>query len=193
MVAGSRGNAAGQVYAAVEVGGVLLSPDGGNSWQLSQGSDGNPDFSRDLGTLVHSDVHSLSVHPRETEIITASTGGGLYRSVDSGKSWRLLYDCYVRAAWVDPDDPMHIIAGPADGVSLNGRIEETFDGGKQWEASAAGMDVPWRRHMVEHFFQLAGDLFSVLSNGTIWIRPLQQKRWHHILADIGHAKAISAR
>ena len=33
-----------RAYAAVEVGGVLRSDDGGASWQLAEGSDGNPDL-----------------------------------------------------------------------------------------------------------------------------------------------------
>lgn len=193
-IAGSdKGKEVDHIYAAVEVGGVLVSLNGGKNWQLVQGSDGSPDFSRHLGTLIHPDVHSLTVHPKSPEIITASTGGGLFRSVDSGKTWQSIYDCYIRAAWVDPNDPMHIIAGPADGVSLNGRIEKTNDGGKNWHPSAEAMKVPWDRHMVERFFQKGRNLFAILSNGEIWIKQPNQERWSHVLADIGHVKAMTAK
>ena len=181
-----------KIYAAVEVGGVLVSSDGGKNWQLVQGSDGSPDFSRDLGTLIHPDVHSLSVHPKAPEILTASTGGGLYRSVDCGKTWKNIYDAYIRAAWVDPNDPLHIISGPAGGVARNGRIERTVDGGKTWHLYSEGMKSPWARHMVERFLHDGDNLYAILSNGEIWLKPSNQEKWSRILADIGHAKAIAA-
>ena len=182
-----------RIYAAVEVGGVLVSRNSGRNWQLVEGSDGLPDFYRDLGTLIHPDVHSLSVHPQSPKIITASTGGGLYRSFDGGKTWHNIYDAYIRAAWVDPDDPMHMIAGPADGVSRNGRIEQTYDGGKNWHLSAEGMKAPWDRHMVERFYQKEQYLFAIISNGEIWIKDHTQNKWRHILAGIGNVKAMATR
>ena len=124
----------GRMYAAVEVGGVLVSDDSGETWHLVEGSDGKPDLSREFGTMVHADVHSITVHPTSCEIITAATGGGLFRSADGGATWKNLYPCYIRAMWVDPEDPQHMIAGPADGVSRNGRIEESFDGGWTWQS-----------------------------------------------------------
>jgi photosystem II stability/assembly factor-like uncharacterized protein len=186
-------NGLDQIYAAVEVGGVLVSSNGGKNWQLVQGSDGAPDLSRDLGTLIHPDVHSLSVHPKTSEILTASTGGGLYRSADGGKTWEKIDDGYIRAAWVDPDDPLHIVSGPADGVSRNGRIERTIDGGKTWHPYSEGMKSPWGRHMVDRFFNKDGNLFAILSNGEIWFKPSNQVRWSHILADTGHVKAMAAQ
>jgi photosystem II stability/assembly factor-like uncharacterized protein len=186
-------NGIGQIYAAVEVGGVLVSSNGGKNWQLVKGSDGSPDFSRDLGTLIHPDVHSLSVHPKAPEILTASTGGGLFRSVDGGKTWKNIYDSYIRAAWVDPDDPLHIISGPADGVSRNGRIEKTTDGGKTWHIYSEGIRSPWARHMVERFFGKGGNLYAILSNGEIWLKQSNQNNWSHIIADIGHVEAMASQ
>jgi photosystem II stability/assembly factor-like uncharacterized protein len=146
-----------------------------------------------LGTLIHPDVHSLSVHPKAPEILTASTGGGLYRSADGGKTWENIYDSYIRAAWVDPDDPLHIISGPADGVSRNGRIERSVDGGKTWHPYSEGMKSPWGRHMVERFFYKGGNLYAILSNGEIWFKQSNQKKWSHILADIGHVEAMASQ
>jgi len=181
-----------RVYAAVEVGGVFVSDDSGNSWQLVDGSDGKPDMNRDLGSLIHPDVHSITVHPASSDLVTAATGGGLYRSIDGGRSWKILYRCYIRAAWVDPADSKHIIAGPADGVSRNGRIEESRDGGQTWHPAAAGMKAPWRRHMVERFFQKDEMLFAVLSNGELWSKKLSGASWQRILPDIPRVKAVVA-
>ena len=180
-----------RLYAAVEVGGVLRSDDGGNSWDLVEGSDGIPDISRDLGLLVHPDVHSISVHRSSPELVTAATGGGLYRSTDGGRTWRIIYRCYIRAVWVDPEDAEHIIAGPADGVSRNGRIEETRNGGKTWLPAAVGTNAPWSRHMVDRFIQNDRLLFAVLSNGQLWTRDLSDAAWRQILPELSSVNAVA--
>jgi len=69
-----------------------------------EGSDGNPDTYRPFGTQIHPDVHSISLHAAAPDLLTAPTGGGLYRSTNGGNTWRCLYRCYCRAAWVDPQD-----------------------------------------------------------------------------------------
>ena len=173
-----------RVFAAVEVGGVLISNNSGNNWQLVEGSDGNPDMDRRLGTLIHPDVHSLEVHPSSPDLVTAATGGGLYRSTDCGGSWKCLYSCYCRAVWVDPLDPQHIIFGPADGVSRNGRIEESRDGGQTWHSAAQGLEVPWPKHMVERFCPIDSQLLAVFSNGELWSTALEPIGWHRILPQI---------
>lgn len=190
-LAGSAPNQA-RVYAAVEVGGVLVSDDSGKTWHLVDGSDGKPDMNRDLGPMIHPDVHSITVHPASSDLVTAATGGGLYRSIDGGRSWKILYRCYIRATWVDPADPDHIIAGPADGVSRNGRIEESRDGGQTWHPASAGMQAPWRRHMVERFFQKNEMLFAVLSNGELWSKQLGKATWQRILPEVPRVKALAA-
>jgi photosystem II stability/assembly factor-like uncharacterized protein len=191
-IAGAASNQVPRMYAAVEVGGVLVSDNGGITWQLVDGSDGKPDMNRDLGSMIHPDVHSITVHPASSDLVTAATGGGLYRSIDGGRSWKILYRCYIRAAWVDPADPGHIIAGPADGVSRNGRIEESRDGGQTWHPAATGMQAPWRRYMVERFFQKEETLFAVLSNGQLWSKQLDGPAWQRILPEVPHVKAIAA-
>ena len=181
-----------RIYAAVEVGGVLVSDDRGETWRLVEGSDGKPDLNREYETMVHPDVHSIAVHPTSSEIVTAATGGGLYRSADGGKSWKNLYHCYIRAMWVDPKDSRHIIAGPADGVSRNGGIEVSFDGGRTWQPGSEGMKVPWPRHMVERFFQAGDNLFAILSNGELWSKPLNPAKWQRVLPEIIRIKAMAA-
>ena len=178
-------------YAAVEVGGVLRSDDNGASWRLADGSDGNPSFGDPPESFIYPDVHSLHVHPSSPDLVDAATGGGYYRSSDGGKSWKLLYDCYCRAIWTDPDDPAHLILGPADGVASNGRIEETRDGGRTWKLASSGLNVPWRRHMVERFAQIGSELFAVLSNGEVLWTQLSALKWQNILPDANKVNAVA--
>lgn len=182
----------GRIYAAVEVGGVLVSDDNGRSWQLAAGSDGKPEMNRELETMIHPDVHSITVNPSSSDIVTAATGGGLFRSIDAGRSWKNIYPCYIRAVWVDPIDHQHLVAGPADGVSRNGRIEESRDGGRSWHSASIGLKAPWARHMVERFAQVDDELFAVLSNGELWSRKLSDPNWNRVLPEIDQIKAIAA-
>jgi photosystem II stability/assembly factor-like uncharacterized protein len=150
-----------RAYAAVEVGGVLIHS--------------QPLF------FVHPDVHSIAVHPSSPDLVFAPTGGGFYRSTDGGKTWVCLYRCYCRAAWLDPDDPDHLLLGPADGVNQNGRIEETHGGGQTWHFASMGSKVPWQRHMVERFVQVDDELLAVLSNGHLLAALSEKLEWRRIL------------
>jgi hypothetical protein len=181
-----------RAYAAAEVGGALRSDDGGESWRLCDGSTGNPS----LGVLppapfIHPDVHSIEVHPSSPDLVYAPTGWRFHRSMDGGQTWQAFYDCYVRAAWIDPTDPDHIILGPADGVSSNGRIEESRDGGRSWQKASNGLDVPWRRAMVERFLQVDEVLLAVLSNGQLIAAPIATLEWRRILPDVPGITAVA--
>lgn len=180
-----------RAYAAVEVGGLLRSDDSGETWGLAEGSDGNPSFEGPPEPFIYPDVHSIEVHPSSQDLVYAPTGGGFYRSNDGGKTWKLFYDCYCRAVQMDSLDGEHIILGPADYVDSNGRIEESHDGGQSWSPASNGLKVPWRRGMVERFFQADDELFAVLSNGQLLSTSLSTLEWHRILPDINNVNAIT--
>jgi hypothetical protein len=177
-----------RVYAAVEVGGVLVSSNRGQTWALVQGSTGDPGSAP--SGYIHPDVHSILVHPADPDLVFAPTGGGFYRSEDGGVTWELLYRCYCRAAWVDPANPNHILLGPADSVDRNGRIEESLDGGKTWRLASAGLEVPWPHHMVERFYQTGDGLLAVLSNGTLLVANLRRLHWEPIPTGFKRVNAV---
>ncbi len=181
-----------RAYAAAEVGGALRSDDRGEMWRLCDGSTGDPRLDAPPAPFIYSDVHSIATHPSSPDLVFAPTGGGYYASRDGGKTWELLYDCYCRAVWIDPNDAAHQILGSADGVDSNGRIEETRDGGKTWRAASSGLSVPWRRHMVERFAQIGDELFAVLSNGVLLAAPLASLQWQQILADVKDIAAVTS-
>lgn len=179
-------------YAAVEDGCVLASEDGGESWRLAEGSRGDPDHAPQEG-YIHSDLHSIAVHPASPLLVYAPTGGGFYRSMDGGKTWDLRYSrCYSRAVWVDAEDSEHMILGPADGVDRNGRIEESHDGGHTWQPASQNLDTPWHNHMVERFERVGEDLFAVLSNGELLVAPLSTLSWQGVLPDILGVNAVTS-
>ncbi len=167
------------LFAAVEVGGLLCSDDGGDSWQLADGSDGRPQFGQPAVNLIHPDVHSIEVHPSSHNLLYAPTGGGFYRSHNGGVSWQGVYlNCYVRAVWVNPENSEEMVLGPAENASgKNGRIEHSIDGGQTWQR----LTEPQQRNMVERFVPVGENLFAVMSNGELWHTPLPAQNWNTIL------------
>jgi hypothetical protein len=177
-------------YAAVEQGGLLRADNRGDAWHLVRGSTGKP-YIRIPEGFIHPDVHSVSVHPSSPDQAYAATGGGFYYSTDGGDSWQNLYRCYCRAVWVDPVRPGHIILGPADGVDMNGRIEESLNGGQTWQPAMTGLGSPWPNHMVERFVQAGDDLLAVLSDGELLAAPLNSLAWEPLLPPEQDVNAVA--
>ncbi|MBI3159421.1 MAG: hypothetical protein HYZ26_07470 [Chloroflexi bacterium] len=180
-----------RLYAAVEVGGVLRSDDGGKTFGLAPGSDGKPRFGRPKPGFVHPDVHDIKVHPSSADLVWAVTGGGLFRSQDGGTAWESLYDCYCRALWLDPQDPQHVVFGPAEDVGRMGRIERSRDGGQTWEAASSGLDVPWPDTMPERLAQVGETMFCNLDDGRLLAASIEALDWGYILPDLA-VNAVAA-
>jgi photosystem II stability/assembly factor-like uncharacterized protein len=178
-----------RAYAAVEVGGVLRSDDGGQHWALAPGSDGNPNLSGPPEPFVYPDVHAIYVHPGSPQLVFAPTGGGFYRSADGGATWDLLYDCYCRAMWADPNQPQHLLLGPADGVDSDARIEVSPDGGQTWAPASGGLEVPWPNHMVERFVPAGDEMLAILSNGEVLLSRVGDWQWQTVLPEAGKVHA----
>ena len=181
-----------RVYAAVEVGGVLRSDDGGLTWALAPGSDGDPNLGGPPEPFIYPDIHDIAVHPSDPDLVFAATGGGFYRSDDGGATWDLLYSCYCRGLWLDPDDPDHIIFGPARYVGAGGRIEESHDGGQNWTLASEGLEVPWARTMPERITQIGDELMVVLDDGRVLCRSLAEPVWRWLFEDIKSVNAVCA-
>lgn len=67
-----------RLYAAIEVGGLLMSEDGGCSWLPANEG------------LTDLDVHELSASPRTPGFVVAACGEGVFRSLDRGAHWEMI-------------------------------------------------------------------------------------------------------
>lgn len=113
-----------QLYAGIEVGGVVRSHDGGIAWQQVPGT--------------HDDIHCINLSAACPPTVYVATARGPYRSDDEGEHWELInnglqrpYALHIAAA---PDNEAVVLVS----VSRNaGRQEPQFyrsaTGGRSWE------------------------------------------------------------
>lgn len=182
-----------RIYAAVEVGGVLRSDDYGENWRLVEGATGIGTLDQAPDAMVHSDVHSIVSHASSPDLVLAATNSGLFISEDGGATWTNRYPhAYCRAVWIDPLEAAHIVLGPADDVSRNGRIERSIDGGRTWQSAAGGLDLPWPRCMIERFFEIGSQLFAVTDDGRAFVSDVKGMTWRRIVPDLTGITGVAA-
>lgn len=160
----------GRLFASVEVGGLLRSEDGGETWACEP-------------VIEDEDVHFITGHPTEPDLLFAALGyaalprpgreqgrdrfGGIARSRDGGETWRKLEADYTRAVLIPPARPDLVVAGPAPKVGQGGRIVASADGGDTWDAAIGGIDTPMP-DMVEVFVSAPdGSVWAVCSGGRL--------------------------
>lgn len=121
------------MFAGIEVGGVVKSTDGGESWSQLHG--------------LHDDIHFVNINQADPNRIYVATAEAPYRSDDGGAHWKLINDGLERRY------TLHISSAPQDSdlvlvtVSSNaGRSNPQFyrstDGGTNWQLiEGLGNDV----------------------------------------------------
>ena len=126
------------VYAAVEVGGVLCSTDGGETWTESHEG-------------LHIDVHTVGSAPGDGDILYAATGRGFYRSPDGGVSWESACEgfrgLYAVPLAVHPKMPEVVFTAVAQGRPRYSRgpagasvtLYRSIDGAATWEPIMSGL------------------------------------------------------
>src|SRR5919197_1339169 len=157
----------------IELGGLMRSIDGGQSWQ-----DHRPGAQRD--------VHSLAWHPRVDGRGYEAGGGGAAWSKDGGETWSAA-DAgrdrhYTWALAVDPDDPdtwyVSASTGPFaahGGADPEARIYAWR--GDEWRALAGGLPEPLPA-MPYALVATDGRLFAGLASGQVWESADRGESWH---------------
>jgi photosystem II stability/assembly factor-like uncharacterized protein len=125
-------------YVGVNNGGVWKTTDYGHTWTPM--FDGQPTGSIGALAVAPSSPNVLYVGSGEgLQRPDLSTGDGIYKSVDGGKTWRtvgLRDGQQVPALLVDPSDPDRVfvaVLGHPYGPNAERGVFRTTDGGKSWE------------------------------------------------------------
>jgi photosystem II stability/assembly factor-like uncharacterized protein len=149
------------IVAGIELGGVVRSQDGGETWQ-------------DQRPGAYADCHSLAVHAATPNTLYEAAGGGFAESEDFGESWAAadagIKHRYVWGLAVDREDPtlLYVSAatgpGRAHGAGFSDAAIYRRSGGR-WE--------PVVEHLAEFPYALAADpdtpgaLYAGLGDGAI--------------------------
>ena len=111
------------LYAGIEVGGVVRSRDGGDSWQQLPGLD--------------DDIHCLNLGTDRQQWVYAATASAPYRSSDGGENWEKIndglarrYTLHIAAA---PDDANHVLVTVSENARRKApQFYRSTDGGQTW-------------------------------------------------------------
>jgi photosystem II stability/assembly factor-like uncharacterized protein len=163
------------IVAGIELGGVVRSTDGGESWQ-------------DQRPGAYADCHTLATHAAAPETLYEAAGGGFAESKDFGESWAAadtgIAHRYVWGLAVDREDPtlLYVSAatgpGRAHGSGFSDAAIYRRSTGGRWEpvierlagfpyALAAGPDTP-------------GALYAGFGDGRILRSPDAGANWDEV-------------
>jgi len=152
------------ILVGIELGGLMRSTDGGETWQ-----DHRPGAQRD--------VHSLAWHPQASGRAYEAGGGGSAWSEDAGDTWHAADEGrdrnYTWSVAVDPDDPglWYVSASTGPFAAHGGRDPQARiyrrRGGEPWHALAGGLPEPLPA-MPYALVAADGRLFAALADGQLW-------------------------
>lgn len=139
---------AGELYAALEVNGVMRSKDGGESWQdcstdliqLAQKPHLKSKIVSDTENEGMLDGHAIATTSADPDAVIVAVRMGLFRSTDEGQHWkdmevgRFSPTTYGRDIKVSPQDPNTLYAALSVAASSkDGGVYRSGDAGKTWQ------------------------------------------------------------
>jgi photosystem II stability/assembly factor-like uncharacterized protein len=172
------------IYASIEVGGLLRSTDGGETWE---------EFSS-----LYEDVHRLMIHPSNSKLLYAVTGRGLYVSPDAGATWQQWtrredeIGGYPDGFVFRPSDPKTILVTAAHDAPgtwrtthfAGARISRSKDGGRTWEILRNGLPDRMQASIEAFCLEEAGDacqIFAATTSGDVLCSENLGDHWQTIL------------
>ena len=175
------------VVAGIELGGVLRSTDGGETWQ-------------DQRPGAQADCHSLFAHQRTPELLYEAGGGGFAQSTDFGDSWEGAdggMDLhYVWGLAADAEDPSLVYTSAASGPGRahgRGPSNATIyrrSGNERWQAILEGLaEFPYA---LSQDPKTPGALYAGLGDGTILHGRDAGAKWEEITRVTSGLQALVA-
>ncbi len=169
----------GRLHAAVHVGGIPRSTDGGVSWQPTLD--------------IESDVHEVCIHPTCSGIVAAATAVGLGLSRDGGASWTFetegLHAPYCSAVAFAGDDVL--VAASVHHFASEGAVyRRALDGGSSL-APVAVTPSSWTVGIVDTgCIAVLGSVLAVADGGNLYVSHDAGHTWARVADDIPDASAL---
>jgi photosystem II stability/assembly factor-like uncharacterized protein len=163
------------IVAGIELGGVVRSEDGGESWQ-------------DQRPGAYADCHTLATHPSAPNTVYEAAGGGFAESEDFGESWTMtdkgLTHRYVWGLTADREDPtlLYVSAatgpGQAHGSGFSDATIYRRSSGERWEAVADRLaEFPYA---LDADPETPGALYAGFGDGRILRSPDAGTSWNEV-------------
>jgi photosystem II stability/assembly factor-like uncharacterized protein len=174
------------IYAAVEVGGLMKSRDGGKTWQSQHG--------------FYEDVHRIVICKSDTDKVYISTGAGVYYTVDGGENWKQMTNYAMRIGYPDPmiavpgRENLMFIAGARNtpgawrkNHTADSKIARSRDGGRSWELLSNGLPAVMRGNF--EAVTIMGwngsfELYAGTTDGDVYYSGDEGDSWSKIMAGL---------
>jgi photosystem II stability/assembly factor-like uncharacterized protein len=188
------------IYAALQVGYIVKSTDGGETWRL-------------LDKNVDCDVHTIVIDPADSRRIYITTGGhdsrkgsapgrALYISEDAGESWTPtamnFQHEYSIPLVLDPRNPQRLYSALADGQPGQWRRRPTGaqsilvrsdDGGRHWQRLGEGIqgkDFPEGLAVDE-----GGRIYAACRNGDLYASGDEGQSWQRMALNLPEITSVT--
>lgn len=128
----------GNIIVGIEVGGVLMSRNYGNTWQ-------------EFNCGIDTDVHTVRPYPGNSDHMIAVTGSGVYVSENRGELWNQvtegLSQGYAVGLHIKPDSKGEVLLSTGEAPpGLNAQLYYSRNGGKSWHRlESAGLPNHYNR------------------------------------------------
>ena len=168
------------VYVSIEVGGLLRSRDGGETFEDIPG--------------MFEDVHRLLINPANPNQWYVSGGMGLWLSDDAGKTWQNTTDhdheigAYPDQLVYHPRNPELMFVAAAkdtpgewrDTHFAGARIARSSDGGRSWQVLTNGLPDRMQGNIEAMCLEAVGDgcsLFAASTSGEVFVSDDAGDSW----------------
>ena len=181
------------LFAAVEVGGLLVTTDDGATWANHREG-------------IHLDIHSVVAAPGEEDVIYAATGRGFYRSFNAGRQWEPASDglagLYLVPIVANVSEPHTLVTSATQGRPRYWRtrdsgaesvIYRSRDGGSRWHPVMQGLP----EQMVGAVTGLAVDrsnadaLYATVSDGQVLASDSFGDDWVVVASGLPWANSVA--
>jgi len=188
-----------EIYAGLEVGGIVRSRDGGDSWQSC--NEGllafaeQPQYKSRIGSDTDTegmmDTHALAISAARPGTLYLANRMGLFRSPDKGASWqpmdvgRFSPLTYARDVQVSPHDPRTMFAAlSVAAVSDEGSLYRSHDLGETWQRFDHGVSIESTLMVVSQSAARADRVYCAARRGQVFGTEDGGKSWReHRLPD----------